>query len=137
MEKRKFINIVVITSLVITLVALTYNSVVQLPLMEEYKRTIEAEGNLRHKSVDERELWGTDTLSKGIDGDMLTPGTAINDIKSIGLKPGPHTIINLSDGEAVVRVDGNEYTINKNEVLPIELRETALIAVVDGYITII
>lgn len=137
MEKRKFINIVVITSLVITLVALTYNSVVQLPLMEEYKRTIEAEGNLLHKSVDERELWGTDILSKGIDGDMLTPGTAINDIKSIGLQPGPHTIINLSDGEAVVRVDGNEYTINKNEVLPIELRETALIAVVDGYITII
>ena len=137
MEKRKFINIVVITSLVLTLVALTYNSVLQLPLMEEYKRTIEAEGNLLHKSVDERELWGTDTLSKGIDGDMLTPGTAINDIKSIGLQPGPHTIINLSDGEAVVRVDGNEYTINKNEVLPIELRETALIAVVDGYITII
>lgn len=137
MEKRKFINIVIIVSLSVSLCFLVGNSIINFNLTENYRKTIEADGNLRHKTMDERELWGTDKLSKGIDGDLLTPGTAINDIKSIGLTPGEHNIVNLSDGEAIVRINGIEQTIQKNEVLPVVLQETTLIAVVEGYISIV
>lgn len=137
MEKRKFINIVIIISLCISLCFLIGNSVVNYNLIEDYKKTIEAEGNLRHKTMDEREIWGTDKLSKGIDGDLLTPGTAINDINSIGLTPGEHDIVNLSEGEAIVRINGIEQTLQKNEVLPVVLQKTTLIAVVEGYISIV
>lgn len=137
MKNRTFYTWLSILVLVILLGAQIYFGVLNFDKAQTYLKLDQEYGNLLSYQMDTRELAGTDVDNAKSNGPLLSPGIAINDIGTLGLKPGEHEIVNVGMTPCILRIGGEEKTIQPNEKITAYLHQDTVVAISEGYAVIL